>query len=226
MNKYYITNAIPYVNAVPHIGHALEFIQSDTIARYHKLLGKDVMYVCGSDENALKNAQVAETEDIPVQELVDKYASAFSDVARKLNVEFDIFQKTSDQEKHYPASQKLWELCAKNGDIYKKSYKGLYCVGCEEFKSSEDLNEHGECPEHPGKKLQEVEEENYFFKLSKYQDQLNTRSYLNFEKMKLFPLLNQDCRILVFQGVMNERRIGVFQFQAIRRNEFMFGLMH
>jgi methionyl-tRNA synthetase len=172
MNKYYITNAIPYVNAVPHIGHALEFIQSDTIARYHKLLGKDVMYVCGSDENALKNAQVAETEDIPVQELVDKYASAFSDVARKLNVEFDIFQKTSDQEKHYPASQKLWELCAKNGDIYKKSYKGLYCVGCEEFKSSEDLNEHGECPEHPGKKLQEVEEENYFFKLSKYQDQL------------------------------------------------------
>ncbi len=172
MSKYYITNAIPYVNAVPHIGHALEFIQSDTIARFHKLLGDDVVYVCGSDENALKNAQVAEAEGIPVQELVDKYALAFSDVAKKLNIEFDIFQKTSDQEKHYPASQKLWELCAKHDDIYKKSYKGLYCVGCEEFKSPEDLNENGECPEHPGKKLQEVEEENYFFKLSNYQDQL------------------------------------------------------
>lgn len=172
MNKYYITNAIPYVNAVPHIGHALEFIQSDTIARFHKLLGEDVWYVCGSDENALKNAQVAETENIPVQELVDKYASAFSEVAQKLNVEFDVFQKTSDQEKHCLASQKLWELCANNDDIYKKAYKGLYCVGCEEFKSPEDLNENGECPEHPGKKLQEVEEENYFFKLSNYQDQL------------------------------------------------------
>lgn len=172
MNKYYITNAIPYVNAVPHIGHALEFIQSDTIARFHRLLGDDVYYVCGSDENALKNAQVAESEGIPVQELVDKYATAFSETAKKLNVSFDVFQKTSDQEKHNPASQKLWELCNNNDDIYKKSYKGLYCVGCEEFKSPEDLNEHGECPEHPGKKLQEVEEENYFFKLSKYQDQL------------------------------------------------------
>lgn len=172
MNKYYITNAIPYVNAVPHIGHALEFIQSDTIARFHKLLGEDVLYVCGSDENALKNAQVAEAENIPVQDLVDKYARAFSSVAEKLHVGFDIFQKTSDKEKHYKASQKLWELCDKNGDIYKKSYKGLYCVGCEEFKAPEDLNENGECPEHPGKKLQEVEEENYFFRLSKYQDQL------------------------------------------------------
>jgi methionyl-tRNA synthetase len=172
MNKYYITNAIPYVNGDPHIGHALEFIQSDTIARYHRLLGEDVTYLCGTDENALKNVQAAEKTGEDVQPFVDEHAEIFANVAKKLEVSFDIFQKTSDQETHYKASQKLWELCDKNGDIYKKSYKGLYCVGCEEFKSPDELDKHGECFEHPGKKVEEVEEENYFFRLSKYQDQL------------------------------------------------------
>lgn len=199
--KYYITNAIPYVNAAPHIGHALEFIQSDTIARYHKLLGEKVHFVCGSDENALKNVQVAENVGESVQELVDRYATTFSDVAQKLNVQFDVFQKTSDQEKHYQASQKLWELCAKNGDIYKQSYQGLYCVGCEAFYAPEELNESGECSEHPGKKLQEVKEENYFFRLSKYQKQLikivETDEYQiipNFRKNEVLSFLKQDLQ--------------------------------
>ena len=170
MNKYYITNAIPYVNGDPHIGHALEFIQSDTVARYHRLLGDKVTYLCGSDENALKNVQAAEKAGADVQAFVDEHAAIFARVAEKLEISFDIFQKTS-QDTHYKASQKLWELCDKNGDIYKKSYKGLYCVGCEEFKTPEELV-NGECPEHPGKKVEEVEEENYFFKLSKYQEAL------------------------------------------------------
>lgn len=172
MNKFYITNAIPYVNAKPHIGHALEFIQSDTIARFHKLQGFDVKLLCGGDENAIKNVQAAEQAGKPIQEFIDENASLFENVARELNVQFDVFQKGSDTDHHYKASQKLWELCDKNGDIYKKTYTGLYCVGCEEFKSEKDLNENGECPEHPGKKLEEVEEENYFFKLSNYQDKL------------------------------------------------------
>lgn len=171
MNKFYITSAIPYVNARPHIGHALEFLQADTIARYQKLLGKEVLFLCGSDENAIKNVQAAETAGKPIQEFIDENATYFEEAAKRLNVEFDIFQKGSS-ENHKIASQKLWELCDKNGDIYKKAYKGLYCVGCEEFKSPSELNENGECPEHPGKKLEEIEEENYFFKLSKYQDQL------------------------------------------------------
>lgn len=172
MSKFYITNAIPYVNAKPHIGHALEFIYSDVVRRYHKTLGDDTLLLCGADENALKNVQAAEKENVTVQELVDKNAVLFEEIAKKLNVQFDIFQKGSDKEHHYTASQKLWELCEKASAIYKKKYKGLYCVGCEEFKTESELNEKSECPEHSGKPLEEVEEENYFFKLSKYQDQL------------------------------------------------------
>lgn len=171
MAKFYITSAIPYVNAKPHIGHALEFIQADTIARYQKILGDEVLYLCGSDENALKNVQAAEKEGKSVQDFIDENANLFQNLAQKLNVQFDIFQKGSDP-KHHASSQTLWKLCDKAGDIYKKTYKGLYCVGCEAFYANSELNEKGECFEHPGKKLEEVEEENYFFKLSKYQEKL------------------------------------------------------
>lgn len=171
MAKFYLTSAIPYVNAKPHIGHALEFIQADTIVRYHKILDDEVLYLCGADENALKNVQAAEQEEITVQELVDKNAKLFEQLAEKLNIHFDIFQKGSAAN-HHASSQKLWKLCEAASDIYKKSYKGLYCIGCETFYTPSELNENGECFEHPGKKLQEVEEENYFFKLSKYQDKL------------------------------------------------------
>jgi methionyl-tRNA synthetase len=171
MAKFYITNAIPYVNANPHIGHALEFIQSDTIARYHKVLGDEVLLLCGSDENALKNVQAAEKANTDVQSFVDTHAKIFEQLAKTINVQFDIFQKGSNTT-HVTGSQKLWQLCEKSDDIYKKSYKGLYCVGCEQFYTPEELDKNGECFEHPGKKLEEVEEENYFFKLSKYQDKL------------------------------------------------------
>src|SRR5579872_2976627 len=171
MAKFYITNAIPYVNAKPHIGHALEFIQSDTVARYHKLLGDDVLLLCGGDENAIKNVQAAEKAHEPVQEFVDKNNLLFEDLVKALNIEFDIWQKGSS-EQHFKSSQKLWELCQKNGDIYKKKYKGLYCVGCELFYTREELDENGECYEHPGKPLEEVEEENYFFKLSNYTEKI------------------------------------------------------
>lgn len=170
-DKFFITNAIPYVNAKPHVGHALEFVQSDVIRRFHKLLKDETLLLCGGDENAIKNVQAAEKANVPLQEFIDTNTKLFEDLAKKLDVEFNVFQKGSS-ENHYKASQKLWELCDKNGDIYKKSYTGLYCVGCEQFYEKEELNENGECFEHPGKKLDEVEEENYFFKLSKYQDQI------------------------------------------------------
>lgn len=171
MNKFYITAAIPYVNADPHIGHALEFVQVDCIARYHRLLGEGVLVLSGGDENALKNVQAAEQANIPIQEFVDRNTQRFYELTKALNAQFDIWQKGSDKEHHYPSSQKLWELCKKNGDIYKKEYTGLYCLGCEAFYSPEELKD-GECLEHPGQKLQEITEENYFFKLSRYQNQL------------------------------------------------------
>ena len=170
MDKYYIHSAIPYVNAAPHIGHAQEFVYSDAIRRYQKLLGKNVAYLCGADENALKIVQAAEKAGMDPQKFCDLHSQEFLDVAEKLNVHFDFWQRGTDKKHHYPSSQKLWELCAKNGDIYKKSYEGLYCVGCESFCTTDELNENGECFEHPGKKLDTVSEENYFFKLSQYQE--------------------------------------------------------
>ena len=171
MKRFYITAAIPYVNAAPHIGHALEFVQADTIARFQKLLGKDVLLLSGGDENALKNVQAAEKAGVKVQKFVDQNTEVFRDLSEKLNVHFDIFQKGSDKRHHHPSSQKFWELCAKAGDIYKKSYKGLYCVGCEAFYSPDEIVG-GKCPDgHPN--IEEVEEENYFFRLSKYQKLLD-----------------------------------------------------
>lgn len=183
-DKFFITNAIPYVNAKPHVGHALEFVQSDVIRRFHKLLNDETLLLCGGDENAIKNVQAAEKVNIPLQEFIDTNTKLFEDLAKKLDVEFNVFQKGSSKD-HHTASQKLWELCEKNGDIYKKSYAGLYCVGCEQFYEKEELNENGECFEHPGRKLDEVQEENYFFKLTNYQDKI--LELLENETIKIIP---------------------------------------
>src|SRR3990172_3576931 len=122
--KFYITAAIPYVNAAPHIGHALEFVKTEVVARYHKSLGEDVLVLSGGDENALKNVQAAEAAGKPVQEFVDQNTEKFFQLTKDLHCEFDVWQKGSNQKTHFPSSQKLWELCEKAGDIYKKSYEG------------------------------------------------------------------------------------------------------
>src|SRR3989338_2878599 len=172
LKKFYITTAIPYVNDGPHIGHALEFVQADVLARYHRARGEETLLLSGSDDNALKNVQAAEKVGKSPQEFVDGNAAIFKDLLQKLNVEVGAFQRGSDQKRHYPASQKLWKLCAAAEDIYKKKYEGLYCVGCEMFYVADELNALGECFEHPGRKLDMVSEENYFFRLSKYQNKL------------------------------------------------------
>ncbi len=169
--KFYLTAAIPYVNAKPHIGHALEFVQGDVIARSHRQRGDQTQYITGADENSLKNVQAAEKEGITTQALCDRNAQAFVELGKLYNISFDNFQRSSSPD-HFASSQELWKLCEAAGDIYKKKYKGLYCVGCEAFYTVDELNEQGECFEHPGRKLDEVEEENYFFKLSRYQDKL------------------------------------------------------
>lgn len=167
-NNFFISTAIPYVNADPHIGFALELIQGDVLARYRRLMGDEVFFVNGTDENALKNAQAAEKAGVDVKEFVAKHAEKFKKLSEVLNISNDDFIRTTE-ERHVKGAQKLWKAC-KPEDIYKKKYKGLYCVGCEEFKTQKDLIE-GVCPEHRTKP-EEVEEENYFFKLSKYQKEL------------------------------------------------------
>jgi len=171
MAKFYATIAILYVNGKPHIGHALEYFQADTIRRYHALSGDATLLLSGADENALKNVQAAEKENTPVQEFLDKNSSVFREAFESLGVHLDVFQRGSDKSSHFPGVQKLWELCDKNGDIYKKTYEGLYCVGCERFYTQEELTPEGLCPVHL-KKPEQVKEENYFFRLSKYQEKL------------------------------------------------------
>lgn len=199
--KFYITAAIPYVNAKPHAGHAFGFVQTDAIARFHRLLGEDVVLLSGGDENALKNVQAAEEANKPVQEFVDENTQFFFDLAKKLNCQFDVWQKGSDQKKHFPSVQKLWNLCFENGDIYKEKYEGLYCLGCEAFYLKDELDQNGECFEHPGKKLQKVSEENYFFKLSKYQKKLielvdsnKLKIIPNFRKNEILSFLKEPLR--------------------------------
>jgi methionyl-tRNA synthetase len=189
-NKFYITCAIPYVNAAPHIGHALEFVQGDVIARFHRLLGEEVRLLSGGDENALKNVQAAEKAGVPVQQFIDENNTKFYELTKALGCQFDIWQKGSDTNHHFPASQTLWQLCEKAGDIYKKSYEGLYCVGCETFYEPEELNENGECFEHPGKKLDVVKEENYFFRLSKYQEKII--QLIETDKLSITPLTRKN----------------------------------
>ena len=189
MAKFYITTAIPYVNGKPHIGHALEFVQADVLARFYRQKGKEVLLLSGSDENALKNVQAAEQAGVPVQEFVDEHATLFYELAKALGVQFDVFQKGSNPQ-HHESSQELWKLCDKNEDIYKKTYEGLYCVGCETFYTQEELNEENECSEHPGKKLEIVSEENYFFRLSKYQDAL--LKLIEKDELKIVPVSRKN----------------------------------
>ena len=167
---FFITTAIPYVNSKPHIGHALEFVQADIIARWQKLSGREVFFLSGTDDNAMKNVQAAEAAGVPVADFVNRNSAIFKKMEEDLEVETNDFISTSVDPRHTKGAQKLWSACKKE-DIYKKKYRGFYCIGCEEFKTEKDLI-NGECPEHRGKKLEIVEEENYFFRLKNYQAKL------------------------------------------------------
>lgn len=192
MEKIYITTAIAYVNASPHLGFALEVIQTDVIARCHRLLGDKVLFLSGTDDNSLKNVQAAKKQGISVKELVDRNSGKFYELKDVLNLSFDDFIRTTEQ-RHVKGAQKLWLACEK--DIYKKKYKGLYCVGCEEFYKEEELD-NGLCPEHKTKP-EIVEEENYFFRLSKYQDQL--KKIFEKDEIKIIPETRKN-EVLSFIG--------------------------
>jgi len=180
MKKLYLSTALPYVNSPPHAGFALEIVQTDVIARYHRLIGEDVFFLTGTDENSLKNVRAAEEEGVLVRKLVDRNAKKFYELKRALNLSFDDFIRTTEK-RHIKGAQKLWLACKK--DILKKKYSGLYCVGCEEFYKESEL-ENGLCPEHQTKP-ELVEEENYFFKLSKYQNRL--RKIIEKDEIKIIP---------------------------------------
>lgn len=167
---FYITTTAPYVNADPHIGFALEIIQADVIARYKRLNGYNVAFGFGTDEHGLKIYRKALEEKKDPQSYCDEYAKKFDDLKKLLNLSITHFIRTTDP-KHIAAAQKFWQLCFDKGDIYKKNYKIKYCVGCELEKTDSELTDN-KCPLHPNLKIENYQEENYFFKFSKYQKQL------------------------------------------------------
>ena len=168
--KFYITTTLAYVNADPHIGFAAEVIRADCLARWVRQQGKEVFFNTGTDEHGLKIYRKAEERKMDPQKYVDKYAAKFDDLKEALNLSYNSFIRTTD-EHHKKAAQEFWRRCEANGDIYKKNYQVKYCVGCELEKTESELVD-GECPYHPGQALETIDEENYFFRWSKYGDKL------------------------------------------------------
>lgn len=168
---FYITTTIPYVNDKPHLGHALEVVQADALARYKRLMGYEVFFNFGTDEHGQKIWQKAQERRQDTQSYVDEYAQTFVALKDAFGLSYDAFSRTTSP-KHKAAAQEMWRLCDAKGDIYKKNYQVKYCVGCELEKTDSELV-NGECPLHPGKPLELRDEENYFFKLSNYQEKLS-----------------------------------------------------
>jgi methionyl-tRNA synthetase len=173
--NYYITTTLPYVNSEPHMGHALEFVRADVIARYKKLIGFEVFFNTGTDEHGQKVYQKAIEAGKTTKEFTDFYANKFQELLKLLGITEEEkitrnFIRTTD-ENHIKSAQEFWKICDKNGYIYKKNYQIKYCVGCELEKTESDLVD-CRCPDHPGLDLEIRDEENYFFKFSAFGDNL------------------------------------------------------
>lgn len=183
MSKFYITTAIAYVNGAPHLGHALEFVQADAISRYRKAQGDEVFFLTGTDEHGIKVYEKATEMGRDVREFVDENAEKFIAIDKMLNVKYDGFVRTSS-EAHKKGAQKIWKAMSDKGDIYKGSYEGRYCKGCEAFLTERDIDENGHCLIHK-KSPDLVREENYFFRLSKYSDEI--KRLIEKDEVKIIP---------------------------------------
>jgi methionyl-tRNA synthetase len=196
-NTFYISTSIAYVNAGPHVGYAMELLQADALARFHRLEGKEVFYLTGTDEHGLKIAQVAEERGVWPQELANENSALFRDLAEKLQISNDYFVRTTE-EKHITFVQDMWRKLALADDLYKSHYEGLYCIGCEKFVAEKELIE-GNCQYH-NKPPVKVKEENYFFRLSKYTAEI--REAINSDRVLVVPASRkQEILNFIDQGL-------------------------
>jgi methionyl-tRNA synthetase len=193
----YLTTTLPYVNSDPHIGFAGEVVTADALARLWRAQGSEVFFNTGTDEHGQKIAQKADEAGQVRQAYVDHYAGEFKKLGAALNLSYDRFIRTTDPD-HKAAAQAIWERCAERGDIYKKKYSGLYCVGCELFYKESELSEGNICPIHKTV-CQEIEEENYFFKLSNYQQYLE--AYLSRPEVILPEWRREEALTFVRKGL-------------------------
>lgn len=180
--NYFITTSIAYVNAAPHIGFAMELVQADVLARYHRLKGEKVFFETGTDEHGIKIYRTALEKGMTPQAMVDENAGRFLELTSALNVSQDFFVRTTSPE-HQRGARKLWKKMLASGDIYKGTYEGLYCVGCESYIPEKDLID-GNCAIHK-KPPERLSEENYFFRLSKYS--ANIRDLIESDTLKVVP---------------------------------------
>lgn len=182
-NKFYITTAILYTNGPPHLGFAFELLQADAIARYHRLAGDDVFFLTGTDEHGATVVKGAAKHGKPVDVFVDEMAELAKKLTKILNISNDDFIRTSDQVRHWPSAQKIWKKIEENGDLYKKEYEGMYCVGHEAFIKKSDLVD-GVCPLHKTEP-EKIKEENWFFKLTKYKKEI--KQEIKSDELKIVP---------------------------------------
>lgn len=194
--SFYITTTLPYVNAEPHIGFALEVLQADALARWYRLSGHEVFFNTGSDEHGQKIFEAAQKEGKDVKEYVDHYASTFEKLKNSLNLSYDRFVRTTDPE-HVKAAETMWHKCKEKGDIYEKDFEGLYCVGCERFLTERDMVE-GKCAIH-GTKPELLKEKNWFFKFSNYEKPL--LEYLNDPKVVIPDWRREEAINFVKEGL-------------------------
>lgn len=187
-NKFYITTSIAYTNAEPHIGYALELIQADVLNRYHGLKGERTWFLTGTDEHGIKIARAAQAHHREPQVFVDEIALKFEALPAMLNVANDDFIRTTDRSRHWPTPLKLWRILQENGDLYKKDYEGFYCVGHEAFIKKSELVD-GVCPIH--KTAPElVREQNWFFKVSKYRQEIKRK--IEKDELKILPVSKKN----------------------------------
>lgn len=195
---FYLTTTLPYVNADPHIGFALEIVQADILVRYRELIGDNVFFTTGTDEHGQKIYEASKKVGKTPQEYTDEYAAKFRSLKEKLDLHSNIHFIRTTEEKHVIAAQEIWRRCLAAGDIEKRTYKGLYCVGDEAFIKETDLV-NGRCPNHPNMDPVELEEENYFFLLSKYQKPI--LEYLSREGVVVPEWRRQEAIKFVEQGL-------------------------
>lgn len=200
-NKFYITTTIPYANAAPHIGFALEIVNADVLARWNQLKGKKVFFLTGTDEHGSKNYKTAKNQGLDPQEFVDKNSKLFRQLTKELNISNNYFIRTTDKKIHWPGVIELWKILNKKGDIHKKKYVGNYCSGCERFVTSKDLV-NGHCQNHPNIKIEKISEENYFFELSKYSNKIV--DLIKKDKLKISPRKwKNDFLSLIKEGLID-----------------------
>lgn len=183
MKKFYITTSIMYTNASPHLGFALELIQADVLARYNRLLNKDVFFLTGTDEHGAKVAKSAKEANKKEQKFVDEIVKKLKELIKILNISNNYFIRTTDKKIHWPTVQEIWLRMKKNNDLYKKDYEGFYCIGHEAFMKKSELK-NGICPIH-NIKPEIIKEENYFFRLTKYKNRI--KNLIKINQIKIVP---------------------------------------